>query len=192
MDTNPSMGFNLIKVWIIRWWFKWWLWWWWCPQKVSTFGFCSSVSAYEEFVWRPLMNPILPPGFSSPVTNYAVAIIKALQLVVRYSRMNQCVFIFSDGGDNSFDSVEIEIWNFVRRNCLRCDLCVQCFFMRNFPFQAVPTNFARTCRDIGSGPLGTVYTNDNPWIVASQLRRLAWNKVWNQQCPCRSYFYGFR
>ena len=144
VDTNPSMGFNLNKVWMIRWWFRWWLYWWWCPQKISTFGFSSSATVNEEFQWD--LNPILPPRFSSPQTHYSVAIIKALQLIVRYSKMNQCLLIFSDGGDNSFDSAEIEIWNFVRRNCLECDLCVQCFFMRNFRNQQVPNNYMNTCR----------------------------------------------
>ena len=184
------MGFNLNKVWMIRWWFRWWLYWWWCPQKISTFGFSSSATVNEEFQWD--LNPILPTIFSSPQTHYSVAIIKALQLIVRYSKMNQCLLIFSDGGDNSFDSAEIEIWNFVRRNCLECDLCVQCFFMRNFRNQQVPNNYMNTCRQLGSGQLGVVFAHESPWTMATSLRQLALRKIWNQQCPCRWYYYGFR
>ena len=133
LDASNSMSSSFWKIWVVRWWFKWWIWWWWCPQKVSTFGFDDQYQAYETFVWRQWLNIFLPVTPLGPNTNYAAAIIKALQLVVKYNGWNTCLFIFSDGGDPTFDSVEIQIWNYVRKNCVTCDLCVQCFYFRTNP-----------------------------------------------------------
>lgn len=126
-----------------------------CPQKKTTFGFDSAITEYEEFSmspspWVPWI--LFPPD---PVTDYNVAIMKAITILLAstsYLDLNNCLILISDGENTSlfwfvawiFEAV-VEWMKEDPRN--RCT-CVRCYYVGTSPFGL--TQFTTVCSNLNA------------------------------------------
>ena len=162
-----------------------------CKQKITTYGFNSAISSgwsgYEDlstsmWIWYP--TPWAP---GNPTTNYNLAIIRAIMAILSslnpvHGHMNNCLLLFSDGGN-----IGLMWWmaflykfvvNWVKNNPWNRCTCARCYYVGTSSLGY--SQFANVCNQINA-PI----SNGNPWNMGIQLVNHSVSRIFNQgTCYC--------
>ena len=163
-----------------------------CKQKITTYGFNSIIRpgpldiGYEEFSMT--MNVFLPPWApSDTMTNYNLPISKAIMTIMAsllpiHGHLNNCLLLFSDGGNPPIIAFTVTLYKFVRdwvkHHPLNRCTCVQCFYVGTSSIGY--SQFANTCKKIDAPTY-----NGNCYNMGMQLVNFSADKISKQgSCFC--------
>ena len=187
VDISSSMGpsLGLWKVWAVRWWFAWWMRFFYC-QAETTYQFnheCPNSFEYNNLAQPPIQTifDVFEPNQIHGGTNYGPALLRAIMKMLP-PLDHSVMMIFSDGGDNVIDNVEITLYNMLKnsfRTCYGSCIYTICIHVANSP-NAWDGNFINTCNQIGA----LYYSHYDPWQIASYIRWVSTILMLFSWCPC--------
>ena len=125
------------------------------PNNLATIYTFDDAATVPDTDYDEYTEYSNPPSISLPLspfggTDFRPALIRAIDVILHYSRTHTCFVMISDGGA-AYPTFEVEIFKAVRTwmENRSCYFCVLCFYIAP-PGTAAPPNYVNMCSQMGS------------------------------------------